>query len=82
MTDTLAPLVLDFIEWVARTPRPYADVMEAWRTSCPLLAVWEDALDSGPVRQRRDGRDLAVVVTERGRDLLRAAGRDRAQPVA
>ncbi len=75
MTDTLAPLVLDFVEWVARTPRPYADVMDAWRTSCPRLTVWEDALDGGLVLQRRDGRDLVVDVTERGRALLQRAGR-------
>ena len=43
MADTLTPLILDFLEWVAARPRPYAEVMDAWRTSCPRLTVWEDA---------------------------------------
>ncbi len=40
-------LVLDLVEWVAGEPRPYAEVMDAWRTSCPRLPIWEDALDLG-----------------------------------
>jgi len=41
----LDPLVLDFVEWIAKEPRAYADVLDAWRTSCPRLTVWEDAID-------------------------------------
>ena len=33
------PLVLDFLDWLAAGPRPYAEVMEAWRTSCPRLSI-------------------------------------------
>ena len=40
----LDPLILDFLEWIGGGPRPYAEVMEAWRTSCPRLTVWEDAI--------------------------------------
>jgi hypothetical protein len=47
MTDTLAPLVRDLLEWIAARPRTYSDVMDAWRTSCPRLTVWEDANDRG-----------------------------------
>ncbi len=39
MTNTLDPLILDLVEWVAREPRSYLDVMDAWRTSCPRLTV-------------------------------------------
>jgi len=35
MVDTLDPLVLDLVEWIAKAPRPYAEVIETWRTSCP-----------------------------------------------
>jgi hypothetical protein len=49
MTDVIVPLILDLLEWVAAEPRPYAAVMEAWRTSCPRLTVWEDALEQGLV---------------------------------
>jgi hypothetical protein len=47
LADKLDPLVLDLIEWVAKKPRPYSEAIEAWRTSCPRLTVWEDAIDRG-----------------------------------
>ena len=31
------------LAWLAERPRSYAETMEAWRTSCPRLAIWEDA---------------------------------------
>ena len=40
-------LVLDLLQWLEETPKPYMDVMDAWRTSCPRLTVWEDAIDAG-----------------------------------
>lgn len=43
------PLILDLIEFVAARPRTYTEVMEAWRTSCPRLPIWEDAVDLGLV---------------------------------
>ena len=72
-----SPLVLDLVEWVAKAPRAYADVMEAWRTSCPRLTIWEDAVDAGYVVRERAGADggVVVTVTERGRELLAANGR-------
>jgi hypothetical protein len=42
-------LILDFLEWLSDGPRAYASVMEAWRTSCPRLTIWEDSLDAGLV---------------------------------
>ena len=47
MTDPKEPLILDLVAWVADSPKPYLDVMDAWRTSCPRLTVWEDAVDRG-----------------------------------
>ena len=49
MTETADPLVLDFVEWIAREPRVYAEVVATWRTSCPRLTIWEDAADRGYV---------------------------------
>ena len=70
MSESTDALIQDFIEWLAAEPRSYSDVMEAWRTSCPRLTIWEDALDQGlVVRERRDGVSL-VRVTPRGRALL------------
>jgi len=70
MTNGPDALVLDFVEWIAATPRRYADVMDAWKTSCPRLTVWEDAIDQGLVRRCRIDGNLSIEITEAGRDLL------------
>ena len=79
MSDQLDPLVLDLVEWIAREPRLYAEVIDAWRTSCPRLTVWEDAIDRGFV-QRKTGRAGAVfvIVTAAGEDFLHENGRSTA----
>ncbi|MEM8682287.1 MAG: hypothetical protein AAGF72_02585 [Pseudomonadota bacterium] len=70
------PLVLDLIEWIAGRPRAYDEVMEAWRTSCPRLTIWEDAVDAGFVSVGSDGGfDKTVSVTGKGRAFLEKAGR-------
>jgi len=74
MTEPVEALIVDFVTWLAPGPRPYDEVMEAWRTSCPRLTVWEEALDRRLVARRRgaDGRP-SVSVTDKGRAWL--AGR-------
>jgi hypothetical protein len=63
-------LILDLLEWITREERTYEQVMEAWRTSCPKLPVWEDANDRELVATERiDGR-LIVRLTTSGRTLL------------
>ena len=61
-------LVLDLLEWIGARPRRHADVMRAWRTSCPRLPVWEDAVDAGFVTIA--GAD--VRLSRRGADYLAA----------
>ncbi len=69
-------LVLDLVEWIAGGPRTYAEVMDAWRTSCPRLSIWEDTLDLGFVAcEHRGGREVMVEVTPAGRALLDRVGR-------
>src|SRR5262249_38687005 len=52
MSDTTVEnLILDLLEWLGPEPRPYPQVMEAWRTSCPKLPVWEEANDRGFIEQ-------------------------------
>ena len=69
-------LVLDLVEWIARQPRSYADVMEAWRTSCPRFPVWEDAVDLRLVKRvYREGLGEMIHVTPAGRTFLRSRGR-------
>ncbi len=61
-----AMLTLQFLDWLQMTPRTYDEVMAGWRTSCPRLSIWEDALIDRLVR--RDGDH--VVLTPRGRAML------------
>jgi len=63
-------LILDLLEWVSRNNRSYEETMDAWRTSCPRLPVWEDANDRGLVAiVNADGRS-SVRITDAGRELL------------
>jgi hypothetical protein len=75
MSATLDPLILDLLEWVAREPRSYADVMDVWRTSCPRLTVWEDAVDRGYLVRDYAPAGVRVCVTNRGREFLQTNGR-------
>jgi hypothetical protein len=76
MTEAADPLVLDFVEWIAREPRAYSEVIGAWKTSCPRLTIWEDAAERGYVtRATIAGFGIVVTVTEDGEKLLRANGR-------
>ncbi len=71
------PLVSDMLAWLAAAPRPYGEVMEVWRTSCPRLTVWEDAVDGGFVERVRDdqARRPVVRLTALGRLRLEQASR-------
>jgi D-3-phosphoglycerate dehydrogenase / 2-oxoglutarate reductase len=51
---TVDSLVLDLLEWIGPAARPYDEVMEAWRTSCPRLPVWERANEMGFVERRTE----------------------------
>jgi hypothetical protein len=62
---TPAP-TLELVDWVARRPRTYAEAMEAWRSHCPRLTVWEDAVIDGLIRIERS----MVVLTPLGRAAL------------
>jgi hypothetical protein len=69
---TVDSLILDLIEWIGPEPRPYAEVLDAWRTSCPRLPVWEDATDRGFIaRHRPPGQVALISVTSRGAMHLR-----------
>ena len=74
MTDPAPALALQFLDWLALRPRRYGEVMEAWRTSCPRLPVWETVVEQGLVRVDRTAHaamaDCPVVLTEAGRNAL------------
>ena len=67
MSDPVEDLMVDLVAWLAPAPRAYDEVMEACRTSCPRLTVWEDAVDAGLVA-RRGG--ACVEITKAGRAWL------------
>jgi hypothetical protein len=72
VAEAVDNLILDLLEWLDPQPRPYAEVLEAWRTSCPRLPVWEDANDRGYIARGhvRGGRAL-VSVSAAGKAHLR-----------
>jgi hypothetical protein len=64
-------LILDLLEWIGPGRRPYAEVIEAWRTSCPRLPVWEEANDRGFIeRSHENGERACVSVSDRGKTFL------------
>jgi D-3-phosphoglycerate dehydrogenase len=70
MHDPLESLILDLLEWLSIRDRTYSEVMDAWRTSCPKLPVWEDANDRQLItRENKNGREI-VHLTSSGRSLL------------
>ena len=73
MSDPVESLILDLLEWIGPHARPYAEVMEAWRTSCPRLPVWEEANQRGLIDHCHErGHAASVEVSPRGRAYLRA----------
>jgi DNA-binding PadR family transcriptional regulator len=73
MSDAVVEsLILDLLAWLERDERTYQEVMDAWRTSCPKLPIWEDANDRGLITTERINRREVVRVTSSGRALLAA----------
>jgi hypothetical protein len=71
VADTVENLILDLIEWVGRKQHTYHETLDAWRTSCPRLPVWEDANDRGLVVLRVVNGVSLVRPTLAGLLLLR-----------
>jgi hypothetical protein len=85
MTDTVENLILDLVEWVGRTERTYEETIDAWRTSCPRLPVWEDATERGFVEIASAEDRSLVRATPAGLAFLKekrphAAPRGRPNP--
>lgn len=68
--DTVEALILDLLEWLMVRDRTYEEVMDAWRTSCPRLPVWEDANDRGLITREVVNDRYVVTVTSSGLALL------------
>ena len=61
MPDPVDALILDLLESLSNRSKPYREVIEAWRTSCPRLPVWEEANARGYIVQLRDVGNQAQV---------------------
>ena len=72
---TANALTVQLLAWLAERPRSYGETMEAWRTTCPRLTIWEDAVSDGLVAVDAAGpmREARVRVTEAGEALLPVA---------
>jgi hypothetical protein len=71
MPDAVESLIVDLLEWVANGDRSYEEVVDAWRTSCPKLPVWEDANDRGLVTREYVNGRCFVRITPSGLGLPR-----------
>lgn len=79
-STTVESLILDLLEWIGPSGRPYDEVLDAWGTSCPSLPVWEEANDRGFVeRARQPSQRTSICLSVGGIKHLRAL-RPRAAP--
>lgn len=71
--DTSDELILDLLEWIGPRGRSYAETLDAWKSTCPRLTIWEDANDRGlVVRHRLPEIGPVVSVSSAGIAYLRA----------
>jgi len=72
MTTIVDSLILDLLEWIGPNARLYTEVIEAWRTSCPRLPVWEEANERGLIVSHVASGRETVSVTPIGAEYVRA----------
>jgi D-3-phosphoglycerate dehydrogenase / 2-oxoglutarate reductase len=72
MSDPVEPLILDLLDWIGPRPRPYAEVLEVWRTSCPRLPVWEEANLRGYIEHlHAPGQEARIALSPLGMARLK-----------
>jgi hypothetical protein len=77
MPEQPSLIMIQFLTWVADRPRNYAQTMEAWRSSCPRLSVWEDAIIDGLIRIENNA-NRSIRLTSRGAAMLAKAAPESA----
>jgi hypothetical protein len=70
MTTPNDALTLQLLEWIQHGGRGYSETLEAWRSTCPRLSIWEDACADGLIAYEPDSR--TVSLTDKGRARLAA----------
>jgi hypothetical protein len=66
MPDPVEVLVLELLAWIGPDGKPYREVMDAWRTSCPRLPVWEEANERGFIERHCHGSEATIRVSALG----------------
>lgn len=78
-------LIFDLLNWLNRGDRTYDDLMNAWRTSCPKLPIWEEANDRAlvEIETQASGERQLIRVSAAGHSFLaKHAAANRTQPLA
>jgi hypothetical protein len=71
--DVVSEPVHQLLDWISLGRRTYAETIEAWKTHCPRISPWEDALSQGLIAVERRGGQSLVVVTDAGASVHRRA---------
>jgi hypothetical protein len=75
--SVMESLILDLLEWLVKRDRSYEEVMDAWRTSCPRLPVWEEVFVTNERLPDTVSGDLFGVGGSRRPELPRSGFRNR-----
>lgn len=64
----------ELLMWISVQERSYGEAIDAWRSACPRLSVWDDALHDGliEIQPRGTMRQAIVALTGRGWAALHA----------
>lgn len=64
-------LISQLLEWLDFQERTRQEVIEVWQTSCPRLAVWEEANQRGLVTHASPNGIEVIRLTSAGATVLR-----------
>ena len=72
MSEAAHLLMIEFLDWISRRPRTYAETMNAWQSTCPRHTIWEDAMIDGFIELDRKPTlvDPEVILTPLGKAML------------
>jgi hypothetical protein len=69
MPDSHTALTRQLLEWIAGSRQTYGQALEVWKTSCPRMSIWEDALMDGLIDC--DPTTKVVSLSDKGHVFLR-----------
>jgi hypothetical protein len=75
--QVLSAPMRELLTWLAARSRTYGETMEAWKTSCPRMSIWEDASADGFIEVVPSGGEGPMSHAVRLSPLGKAALSDR-----